>query len=219
MSCFQKNSLRFIIACPKKLAQTFLNLVLPDLEESRLRKRDPAKEKEVREAAEKAIKEIRSYGFEVCVSVCVCFFLFHMLLSRRYAPMALRCVSLCVLFFLFICCYQGDTHLCRWGVTFFFHILYCHVCVREIPPTYGFEVRLFWGCLHIYIYIYYSGVYRWDTHLPTAFSCRLFVFLTAVHYYCTLYAKFCMSGRLTFSVYLTFSVCWVFHCISPYLKS
>lgn len=45
--------------------QAFLSLVLPDLEQSGPRVRDPAKEKEVRVAAEKAIKEIRSYGLEV----------------------------------------------------------------------------------------------------------------------------------------------------------
>jgi len=48
-------------------AQAFLSLVLPDLEQSGPRVRDPAKEKEVRLAAEKAIKEIRSYGFEVII--------------------------------------------------------------------------------------------------------------------------------------------------------
>lgn len=45
--------------------QNFLALVLPDLEKSAPRTRDPAKEKQVREAAERAIKEIRTYGFEV----------------------------------------------------------------------------------------------------------------------------------------------------------
>ncbi|CBJ27050.1 conserved unknown protein [Ectocarpus siliculosus] len=45
--------------------QAFLTLVLPDLENSGPRTRDPAKEKEVREAAEGAIKEIRTYGFEL----------------------------------------------------------------------------------------------------------------------------------------------------------
>lgn len=39
--------------------------MLPDLEQSGPRARDPAQEKQVREAAEKAIKEIRTYGFEV----------------------------------------------------------------------------------------------------------------------------------------------------------
>lgn len=39
--------------------------MLPDLEQSGPRVRDPVKEKKVREAAEKAIKEIRTYGFEV----------------------------------------------------------------------------------------------------------------------------------------------------------
>lgn len=39
--------------------------MLPDLEKSGPRARDPAKEKQVREAAEWAIKEIRTYGFEV----------------------------------------------------------------------------------------------------------------------------------------------------------
>ncbi|CAM9184061.1 unnamed protein product [Ectocarpus fasciculatus] len=43
----------------------FLALVLPDLEKSGPRTRDPAKEKEVRQAAERAIKEIRTYGFEL----------------------------------------------------------------------------------------------------------------------------------------------------------
>lgn len=38
---------------------------MPDLEKSGPRVKDPKKEKQVREAAEKAIKEIRTYGFEV----------------------------------------------------------------------------------------------------------------------------------------------------------
>lgn len=38
---------------------------MPDLEQSGPRVKDDAKEKKVREAAEKAIKEIRTYGFEV----------------------------------------------------------------------------------------------------------------------------------------------------------
>lgn len=42
-----------------------MKLVLPDLEQSGPRIRDPLKEKRVREAAELAIKEIRTYGFEV----------------------------------------------------------------------------------------------------------------------------------------------------------
>lgn len=41
--------------------------MLPDLEQSGPRVRDPVKEKQVRVAAEKAIKEIRSYGFEVTI--------------------------------------------------------------------------------------------------------------------------------------------------------
>ncbi|CAN0334387.1 unnamed protein product [Laminaria digitata] len=43
----------------------FLQLVLPDLEQSSPRTADPAKEEKVRQAAEKAIKEIRMYGFEL----------------------------------------------------------------------------------------------------------------------------------------------------------
>ncbi|CAM9928097.1 unnamed protein product, partial [Ectocarpus sp. 6 AP-2014] len=50
--------------CNQKF-QAFLTLVLPDLEKSGPRTRDPAKEKKVREAAEGAIKEIRTYGFEL----------------------------------------------------------------------------------------------------------------------------------------------------------
>lgn len=49
----------------ERQTQAFLSLVLPDLEKSGPRARDPAKEKQVREAAEWAIKEIRTYGFEV----------------------------------------------------------------------------------------------------------------------------------------------------------
>lgn len=45
--------------------QDFLALVLPDLESSTDRAKDPAKEEQVRQAAAKAIKEIRSYGFMV----------------------------------------------------------------------------------------------------------------------------------------------------------
>ena len=45
--------------------QAFLQLVLPDLEGSSPRVADPVKEEKVRQAAEKAIKEIRLYGFEV----------------------------------------------------------------------------------------------------------------------------------------------------------
>lgn len=42
-----------------------MKLVLPDLEQSGPRTRDPLKEKQVRDAAEQAIKELRTYGFEV----------------------------------------------------------------------------------------------------------------------------------------------------------
>ncbi|CAN0336239.1 unnamed protein product, partial [Hapterophycus canaliculatus] len=59
-SRFQTPSAR----CPD-CAQEFLRLVLADLEQSTPRARDPKKEKEVREAAERAIKEIRAYGFEL----------------------------------------------------------------------------------------------------------------------------------------------------------
>eukprot|EP00903_Cladosiphon_okamuranus_P005943 g5872.t1 len=45
--------------------QAFLSLVVPDLEKSGPRVKDAEKEKKVREAAEKAIKEIRTYGFEL----------------------------------------------------------------------------------------------------------------------------------------------------------
>eukprot|EP00904_Undaria_pinnatifida_P005201 jgi/Undpi1/1810/HiC_scaffold_12.g05197.m1 len=45
--------------------QAFLQLVLPDLEGSSPRVADPVKEEKVRQAAEKAIKEIRLYGFEL----------------------------------------------------------------------------------------------------------------------------------------------------------
>ncbi|CAM9902877.1 unnamed protein product [Pylaiella littoralis] len=48
-----------------QMFQAFLKLVLPDLEQSGPRIRDPLKEKRVREAAELAIKEIRTYGFEL----------------------------------------------------------------------------------------------------------------------------------------------------------
>ncbi|CAM9476640.1 unnamed protein product, partial [Ectocarpus sp. 4 AP-2014] len=50
--------------CNQKF-QAFLALVLPDLEKPGPRTRDPAEEKKVREAAEGAIKEIRTYGFEL----------------------------------------------------------------------------------------------------------------------------------------------------------
>lgn len=50
---------------PLSSHQAFLQLVLPDLEQSSPRVADPAKEEKVRQAAEKAIKEIRMYGFEV----------------------------------------------------------------------------------------------------------------------------------------------------------
>lgn len=60
-------SLRILILHTKLCAaQSFLSLVLPDLE-SGTRKEDKVKEKEVKLAAEKAIKEIRSYGFEVTI--------------------------------------------------------------------------------------------------------------------------------------------------------
>lgn len=49
--------------------QEFLAMVLPDLESSGGRSKDPAKEEQVRQAAAKAIKEIRSYGFEVRISL------------------------------------------------------------------------------------------------------------------------------------------------------
>lgn len=39
--------------------------MLPDLEQSSPRAADPAKEEKVRQAAERAIKEIRMYGLEV----------------------------------------------------------------------------------------------------------------------------------------------------------
>eukprot|EP00752_Nemacystus_decipiens_P018722 g16785.t1 len=48
-----------------KMFQEFLSLVLPDLEKSGPRVRDAGMERQVREAAEKAIKEIRTYGFEL----------------------------------------------------------------------------------------------------------------------------------------------------------
>ncbi|CAM9608627.1 unnamed protein product [Scytosiphon promiscuus] len=48
-----------------RMFQEFLRLVLPDLEQPAPRARDPNKEKDVREAAERAIKEIRAYGFEL----------------------------------------------------------------------------------------------------------------------------------------------------------
>lgn len=51
------------------LVQEFLQLVLPDLEQAAPRARDPNKERQVREAAERAIKEIRAYGFEVGVAI------------------------------------------------------------------------------------------------------------------------------------------------------
>lgn len=60
-------------------------MVLPDLESSGGRTKDPAKEEQVRQAAAKAIKEIRSYGFEVrhlsrndcgTVNILFCFVLF-----------------------------------------------------------------------------------------------------------------------------------------------
>lgn len=38
---------------------------MPDLASTRRRERDPDKEEKVRQAAERAIKEIRTYGFEV----------------------------------------------------------------------------------------------------------------------------------------------------------
>lgn len=40
---------------------------MPDLESSETRSADPDKEEKVRHAAEMAIKEIRLYGFEVCI--------------------------------------------------------------------------------------------------------------------------------------------------------